>query len=340
VNIIQGKPVLDALTAICSSIPSTKNKKIKIILFSEEKPNNPKTFSDYEAARQSTIQKTRTFESLGFEVDKKELSFNNTQRSEFDNLIQEANNDNGVEAIIVQNPIPEKMKDVLYEIATSKDVDHLSKKNESYTTCATGDAICRVVAPFLDSLSSANLAINGSKGFVGSSVQTGLNDFQDKISFLCCIDPKYTPQEVSTSTGTIQKCTCGDENIKNSHIVVTVVGTIGTLRKDLLNSSQILVVNGSFIPVKPVREELKPIILSDIDQTKLGIALDMPQNIRWVPGDLSTPQNITRVPGGIGPLEMAVLAERVLKKFVPDLLSWSLDQQGNPSFPEWDQILR
>ncbi len=316
--------MLEALKDKCTSITSTKNKKIKVILFSERDFRSSKTFSDYEAARLSASQKKKTFESLGFNVEVEELIFESTRKPDFDNLIQAANNDNNTEAIIVQNPIPVRLKDVLDDIAESKDIDCLSRNHKLHATCATGDAICRIVAPFLNSLPSAKLAINGSKGFVGSSVQTGLNDFQDKISFLCCIDPKYTPQDISTSTNIIQKCACGDEEIKSSNIVISVVGKVGVLNRTLLNSSQKLVVNGSFIPIK---KDSKVEILSDINQSELEISLDRPQNITWVPG-------------GIGPLEMAVLAERVLKKFFNDLPSWSLDVTGQPSFPEWDQILR
>lgn len=83
----------------------------------------------------------------------------------------------------------------------------------------------------------------------------------------------------------------GDDltNVKNADIIVTATGVPGVINKNHLQPSHRLVIDAGFAP------------------TQDGIKGDVDKSAYYIP------QNITPVPGGIGPIEMAILAQRVVK---------------------------
>lgn len=95
----------------------------------------------------------------------------------------------------------------------------------------------------------------------------------------------------------------GDDltRVRNADIVISVTGQPRLLGPEYIRAHHRLVVDSGFVP--------RPggVIVGDVQREAYGI-----------------PQNITPVPGGIGPVEMAVLMERIVRKEIDhNLQPWS-----------------
>jgi methylenetetrahydrofolate dehydrogenase (NADP+) / methenyltetrahydrofolate cyclohydrolase len=318
------KQVLKSLLPHCSEL-NTKNgtnnfqrKKVVIIQFWPQFwPLNlnlkiedyPKDYALHHAADYSSIEKCRTFKRLGFNVDILGLE-NITKPDHFNKIIHKLNSDESVAALIVQHPVPEILRKSLNGIDHSKDIDRLNCNNDKYDSCATADAISRVVNPFLHS--SVKIAIIGSAGFVGKdTVAKMVNILSKKYGnnySLKCIDSQYKDQYAINNTSTITYLSDGDisESIE-CDIIISTASQSELLDEKIVSvgSNYQLIVDGAFIPTEKGGDEK---ILGSLKKSVSEL-----------------PQNITPVPGGIRPLEMAILAERLVRKvYYSDLSSWSL----------------
>ncbi|AVH57143.1 MULTISPECIES: tetrahydrofolate dehydrogenase/cyclohydrolase catalytic domain-containing protein [Streptomyces] len=97
----------------------------------------------------------------------------------------------------------------------------------------------------------------------------------------------------------------GDDlrRVRDADIVVSVTGNPGILSPDHLRPHHRLVVDSGFVP------QPDGSVRGDVQRAAYGI-----------------PQHLTPVPGGIGPVEMATLMERVVRKEVdPNAPSWNVE---------------
>ncbi|MEU6803781.1 tetrahydrofolate dehydrogenase/cyclohydrolase catalytic domain-containing protein [Streptomyces neyagawaensis] len=97
----------------------------------------------------------------------------------------------------------------------------------------------------------------------------------------------------------------GDDlrRVRDADIVVSVTGNPGILGPDHLRPHHRLVVDSGFVP------QADGSVKGDVQREAYDI-----------------PQHLTPVPGGIGPVEMATLMERVVRREVdPDAPSWKVD---------------
>jgi methylenetetrahydrofolate dehydrogenase (NADP+) / methenyltetrahydrofolate cyclohydrolase len=328
-NKIAGREVLAKLLAQVKNLTTpTVKKEITIVVFdiSLTRPDEGLR-SKHQAALDSTEQKRRIFDSIGFFVNIVPLDYS-ISRLEFEKLIIEKNEDETVAAIIVQYPMNREVREVLEDIHSSKDIDGLRTNNVEYNTCATGDAICRVVSPFLDHFNLPRVAINGEYGFVGRAVGKSLEARIHQISLLLHIDLEYKGLKYKERKSRVDNIKIkirerDDQGLRDSDIIISVTGQKDVLNEDIVRTTHKLIVDGSYIPVP----------LADRIAGERHIFSDLKRSVRYLP------QKRTPVPGGVGPLEMAVLAERLIKKkYYPNLISWSLNIHGEPIFPEWDQI--
>ncbi len=121
----------------------------------------------YSAALTSTNQKVKTFEFLGCQVNRHELTADVKIR-QFRDTITTAARDPRSLGIIVQNPIPDRDLAIgLEEIPPRLDIDGINKTN-IFKASATSEAISRLVLNFTQS--GDRVAVVGSMGFVGKGV--------------------------------------------------------------------------------------------------------------------------------------------------------------------------
>ncbi len=242
------------------------DKRVAIVRFSTAYSDAPDIQARAEASRISAEQKVKNLSYLGFEVDQVVLP-PSVEQAEFSSRIIAFNNDPKNSGIIIQLPIPRKFFRQIELIQPEKDIDALLKDRSSYPACATAEGIVRIVRPF--TLDGPEIAVAGSKGFVGSGVVKLLRA------------QGFAPIELDM----------GDDltRVQDSDIVISTTGRPRLLGAQHLRPHHRLVVDAGFIPQPDGR------ILSEVQREAFDI-----------------PQNITPVPGGIGPIEMAVLMERVL----------------------------
>jgi methylenetetrahydrofolate dehydrogenase (NADP+) / methenyltetrahydrofolate cyclohydrolase len=91
-------------------------------------------------------------------------------------------------------------------------------------------------------------------------------------------------------------------DIKYADIIVSATGVPGIIDQRHLTNEQLLVVDGGYFPHGNEK-------LGDVKRDAVLI-----------------PQNYTPVPGGVGPIEIAILMERVIRQNIdPDVKSWKLE---------------
>ncbi len=146
-----------------------QGKLITIVMFGlPEHETDAQTLAQDQAAVTSTNQKVKTFEFLGCNVNRIELTAD-TDEEDFAQLLQNAMNNPSSIGIIVQNPIPDgDLKRELGRISSQLDIDGINQDNPLFKASATSEAVARLATSFAEP--GDKVAIVGSMGFVGSGV--------------------------------------------------------------------------------------------------------------------------------------------------------------------------
>jgi len=228
-----------------------------------------------EASDFSARAKRATFTRLGYDVAEVELPAT-VSVADFRRHIADANTDSEVSGVIVQLPVPARLAKQVRSIDPSKDLDQLTRRR-GQAVCATADGMYRLLDPLLTS--DDRVAVFGGKGFVGSGAVRLLREHgHDPI----VIDVADSPAAARDATALIS-------SVGRPHwLSVQQVG----------DRSRKVILDSGFTP-NPARTERpdQPVAFGDIH-----------------PGLYRLARYATPVPGGVGPVEMAVLAERALTK--------------------------
>ena len=205
----------------------------------------------------------------------------------FANYVARKNRDNKVCGIIVQRPVPRRLVHILKRIAPKKDLDGLSKSEKRRYKFP---ATSEGIVRLVEPFyqSDKTVAVVGGKGFVGRGVVRLL-------------------REKGIQTVVLGE---GDNlmNIKKYDIVISTVGKAGVVKSDHLKKEHILVVDTGFIPQTEKEKRLH--VVGDVEKSAQKI-----------------PKHITPVPGGTGPVEMAVLMERIATVLNVQVKSWRVELQ-------------
>ncbi len=266
-NLIYGGAIIKAVKARCTQKKYFVGKTVSIIRFKAPPEQvDPVQLAYYKAATTSTEQKSKTFQFLGCFVEQPYLS-SNTSTEEIKSLINTTLDNPNLIGIIVQNPIPRKLKSkITKQIPSTLDLDGVTPNHPLFQASATSVAIARLVSSFANIRS--RVAVVGGKGFVGAGVIKILS-----AANINCLSLDYGDDLTRTN---------------EADIVVSATGVPELLDSRHINSEHKLVVDSGFIP-------LENKILGDVNREAYSI-----------------PQNITPVPGGVGPLQMAILLERIM----------------------------
>lgn len=259
------------------------DKSVTIVLFEPPKDLTDKQMlAQYGAAVTSTDQKVKTFKFLGLSVNRIELPATTSARR-FRAILANAATDLGSVGIIVQNPVPQnKLRVEIAKIPTRLDIDGINPAS-IFKASATSEAISRLVMGF--GSSGDCLAVVGSMGFVGSGVVELLKPQDIQIVEL--------DKRKGDTDGKIKR------GVREADLVVTVTGKANLIQSDYLKPEHKLVIDGAFIPQS--------------DGTILGDICKDAYNI---------PEYLTPVPGGVGPTQMAVLLERIMKVAQIEIQPW------------------
>lgn len=260
------------------------DKSVTIILFKPPQDLIDKQIlGQYSAALTSTNQKVKTFEFLGCQVNRHELTAD-VKIGQFRDTITTAAKDPRSLGIIVQNPIPDLDLAIgLEEIPPRLDIDGINKTS-IFEASATSEAISRLVINFTQS--GDRVAIVGSMGFVGKGVVQLLK--RQNIELI----------ELDRGKGDTDSQI--EQTILGADLVVSATGKANLIQPEYLKPEHKLVIDAGFIP------QADGTVIGDISQKAYDI-----------------PQYLTPVPGGVGPTQMAVLLERIFQVAQIELQPWN-----------------
>lgn len=199
------------------------------------------------------------------------------------NKIDELNNDDAVDAILVQLPLPKHINtnNVIQAISAKKDADGITPENigkiligvEPFAYPCTPKGTLKLLEEYNIELSGKDFVMVGRSTIVGKPLaQMALN--KNATVTIC---HSYTKNIA--------------DKIKTADIVVSAVGKIKTIRKEMIKSGAVVVDVGT----------------SKVDGKTCG-DVDY-ENV------FESASYITPVPGGIGPMTIASLMENTYELF-------------------------
>jgi methylenetetrahydrofolate dehydrogenase (NADP+) / methenyltetrahydrofolate cyclohydrolase len=342
-NTIQGKKIKGSTILLevkrklqsCQFQWADERDRVKILTF-EPKTNADQKGNDLsEIAELSAKQKAGILSALLMNTDN-ERGYESLPwtTGNPEDLVRGWNDDKNVKAIIVQYPMPNR--GICEMIGPEKDIDAL--RSSSDIVPATSEGIVRVLRPFVERYPMANIAVRGGEGFVGGGVLKKLlmlDELQDPSQILS-IDDVYKKDNpiLENEIGRQAegwKVTSDRESLSSCQIIVTATDKAKSLVIDHLHSQTILIIDAGF----------------HVNNSALNRSDRYIGNLNVSNDDTSTIQYYTPVPGGVGPIEMAVIAERLVNIRLQDcgiekLKPWALVFDGDQlkmDFPDWTNRL-
>lgn len=164
-ELITGKNLIFSIKAKCEEYREViSGKKVVLIEFTSiSNTNNDRLL----IAKISADSKARHLQSVGFDVLRLQLSFENDEvRLGF--IINQANNDETILGVIIQVPIPKYALPLVANLDDQKDIDGVKPCNSVFSAMAVVESALRLV----ESLNNPNgsVAVVGSRGLIGSSI--------------------------------------------------------------------------------------------------------------------------------------------------------------------------
>lgn len=229
-------------------------------------------------------KKKETCEKVGIISKTIELTEGITQEDLLDK-IDEMNNDDEIDAILVQLPLPDQIDErvALEKVSPEKDVDCLHSQNfgKFCEYGSKGSTVVPVTAlAVMEILERSNVRIEGK-----NAVVVGSSNIVGKPTALGLVEKGATVTICHDKSEDLQQYT------KQADILVVAVGKKHLITKDMVKKNAVV------IDVGITREHGK--IYGDVDFEGVAQVASL----------------VTPVPGGVGPVTVAVLLKNTLKLF-------------------------
>lgn len=238
-----------------------------------------------EASNIYIKQKVKCAEQIGAICVHKKLDENITTEELID-LIEKMNNDESINGIIVQLPLPKHIDEykVLNTIKSNKDVDGLTEINAGKLACSkpdliscTPNGVIALLKYYNIEIESKNVVIVGRSNLVGKPL---INLFLLENATVTCCHSKTTNLKEFT---------------KNADILVVAVGKPNLITEDMVKENAVVVDVG-------------------INRLETGICGDV--DFKNVSKKASY---ITPVPGGVGAMTVAMLYNNLVETSIKTL---------------------
>jgi len=207
----------------------------------------------------------------------------NTSEEELINKIKELNNDNSVDGIIVQLPLPKGFNEtkIINYIDPNKDVDGLTElnagklvNNEDCLSSCTPTGIMKLLEMYNIEIEGKNAVVVGRSILVGKPIATML------------LNKNATVTICHSKTKNLKEIT------KNADILVVATGHINTITEDMVNENAVVIDVG-------INRNEENKLCGDVDFNNIKDKVKL----------------ITPVPGGVGPMTVAMLNYNVIKSY-------------------------
>ena len=225
--------------------------------------------------------KNKTCKNIGFQSFEHILS-ENTSENKLLNLINDLNNDEQVNGILVQLPLPSHIssKKVLVAINPQKDVDGFHLENVG--RLVTGNALFKPCTPagIIQLLDEYKIAIEGK-----NAVIIGRSNIVGKpVSFLL-LERNATVTICHSRTKDLPSIT------RSADILIAAIGKPNFVSLDMVKNNAVVIDVGI--------NRLDGKLVGDVDFASVSKQASL----------------ITPVPGGVGPMTIAMLMENTLQAF-------------------------
>ena len=235
---------------------------------------------DDPASKVYVRNKSRACEDVGIEYEEYLLESNITQKELID-LIEKLNQDNTVNGILLQSPIPSNLdiNEAFRTIAPEKDVDGFNPVNvgklvlnqDTFVSC-TPFGIIKMFEEYNIDLTGKNVVILGRSNIVG------------KPLIHCCLNKNATVTTCHSKTQNIQ------EIASKADVLISAIGKANFVTADMVKENAVVIDVG----------------INRLDNGKITGDVDF-ENVK------EKASYITPVPGGVGPMTIAMLMNNVIK---------------------------
>ena len=237
------------------------------------------------------IEKKKEFgEKIGVEV--KHLKFSeNISQEDLENEIKKANDDDSVQGIIVQLPLPLNLdkEKIIESINPKKDADgltptnlkNLTEREEIAVIPATARAVLNLFEYYGIDPSAKKVAVFGRSSLVGKPIALALSNLNANITV--CHSQTENSEEIA----------------RDSDILIVAIGKPKFINQNFVNEKQIIIDIGiNTIQGEKMEDEIEISrkVVGDVDFEEVKDIVSA----------------ITPVPGGVGPLTVASLFQNLL----------------------------
>lgn len=224
--------------------------------------------------------KSRVCEDVGIEYEEYLLDSNISQKELID-LIKKLNQDNKVNGILLQSPIPSNLdiNEAFKTITPEKDIDGFNPVNvgklvlnqDTFVSC-TPFGIIKMFEEYNIDLTGKNVVILGRSNIVG------------KPLVHCCLNKNATVTICHSKTQNIK------EIASKADVLISAIGKANFVTADMVKENAVVIDVG----------------INRLDDGKITGDIDF-ENVK------EKASYITPVPGGVGPMTIAMLMNNVIK---------------------------
>lgn len=235
---------------------------------------------DDPASKVYVRNKSRACEDVGIEYEEHLLD-NKTTQKELIDLIKKLNEDETVNGILLQSPIPSNLdiNEAFRTITPEKDVDGFNPVNvgklvlnqDTFVSC-TPYGIMKMFEEYNIDLTGKNVVILGRSNIVG------------KPLIHCCLNRNATVTTCHSKTQNIK------EIASRADILISAIGKAHFVTEDMVKENAVVIDVG-------INRLDNGKIIGDVDYEKVE----------------EKASYITPVPGGVGPMTIAMLMNNVIK---------------------------
>lgn len=235
---------------------------------------------DDPASKVYVRNKSKACEYVGIEYEEYLLESNIIQKELID-LIKKLNQDNTVNGILLQSPIPSNLdiNEAFRTIASEKDVDGFNPVNvgklvlnqDTFVSC-TPFGIIKMFEEYNIDLTGKNVVILGRSNIVG------------KPLIHCCLNKNATVTTCHSKTQNIK------EIASKADVLISAIGKANFVTADMVKEKAVVIDVG----------------INRLDNGKITGDVDF-ENVK------EKASYITPVPGGVGPMTIAMLMNNVIK---------------------------
>lgn len=244
---------------------------------------------DNAASNIYIANKKRIAKELGFEVFHHQFE-NGCDHLEIEKIIIKLNTDVRVHGIIMQLPVMEQYKYLLYKIDAKKDIDGLGKIQQANLGLEQDGLRPCTPLGIIKLLEYYNISFEQNFCVIGRSVLVG------QSLALMLLHKHATVSVVHAKTKNLEKHT------KQADVVISATGVPGLVKLDMLNDGVVVIDVGI--------TKINGKVYGDFDSSDLEKL--QAKNIKYTP-----------VPGGVGPMTIACLMYNVVQAWRDSIFDYT-----------------